>query len=108
MHLRLVKDSARSLPKAQGLALMRERPESQLLLRRHPEPGETMGLDDQEKDNQRPEDYQFRVRSRGGGNGNPDQRPERRQELAEEDRQDDNEGSTEEACLLYTSDAADE
>ena len=61
MHLRLVKTSARSLPKTQRVALMRERPEAQLLLRRHPQSGKTMGLDDQEKDNQRPEDYQFRV-----------------------------------------------
>ncbi len=57
-----------------------------------------MWLDDQEPDNQRTEDDQFRMRDAGRGNFNTEHTAQQRQKLVEEDRQHHNERRAKEAA----------
>ncbi len=62
---------------------MREGPQAQLLLAYGPEPGQAMGLDDQEPDDQGAEHHELGMRHGGGGNLNTDQAAQQRQKLVQ-------------------------
>mgnify|MGYP003346108604 CR=1 FL=1 len=78
---------------------MRERPQAQLLFRNRPQLGQTVGLHDQEPDDECAEDHEFGMGHRRGGDGHTHEVAGPGQELVQENRQDHDERRAKEQAL---------